>query len=75
MDASYNACSQLSLSRDYLIAQMTTMVFGPAFGNCMDAGIKKTYRLDCMNAQFLNAVVDKEAFPTHIIADAKEVSR
>ena len=39
------------------------------------AGLQKTFGLPCLEAEILQATVDQDTLPTHVIASAKELNR
>lgn len=39
------------------------------------AGLQKTFTLPCLEAEILQATVDRDSLPTHVIAAAKELNR
>ena len=43
--------------------------------NTADAGLQKTFGLPCLEAEILQATVDRNVLPTHVIAAAKELNR
>ncbi len=59
---------KLTIDLDAEMSKLRVIVVG-------DNGIIKTYDLDCTNSEVLHATVDKDSYPTQVIAEASELNK
>lgn len=69
----FNAARMEPITSCHLCLHMCLVPHGVLL--CHIAGLIKRYRVDCMDAEILQANVDRDAFPTCVVAQASELNR
>jgi len=54
---------------------MSVLLSNHASGRIWPAGLEKRYTVPCLEAEILQATVDKDMFPIYLLAEAAELSR
>ncbi len=54
---------------------MSVLLSNHASGRMWPAGLEKRYTVPCLEAEILQATVDKDMFPIYLLAEAAELSR